>query len=71
MPSGCSPHVAMTLYEEFGAENCLQPVDTTIIDALMAEIGDDVLQFVPPEYAGQAQQVFNDLHVGELTFQNV
>ena len=42
-----------------------------IIDALMTEIGDDALQFVPPEYARRAQRVFNNLHVGELTFQNI
>jgi hypothetical protein len=62
----------MALYSQFDAENCLQTVDTKIIDALIAEIGgDDVLQFVTPEYAKQAQQIYDELQVGELTFQNV
>jgi hypothetical protein len=72
LPSGCSPHVAMALYSQFDAENCLQPVDTKVIDALIAEIGgDDILQFVTPAYAKQAQGIYDDLQVGELTFQNV
>ncbi|KAF8813244.1 hypothetical protein BYT27DRAFT_6380054 [Phlegmacium glaucopus] len=72
LPSGCSPHVEMTLYSQFGAKNCLQPVDTDIIDALIMEIGsDDVLQFVTPAYAEQAQGIYDDLQIGELMFQNV
>jgi hypothetical protein len=62
----------MALYSQFDAENCLQPVDTKIIDALMAEIGsDNVLQFVTPAYAKQAQEIYDDLQFGKLTFQNV
>lgn len=61
----------MVLYSQFDAENCLQKVDTNIIDALIAEIGDDVLQFVTPAFAKQAQGIYDDLQIGELTFQNV
>jgi hypothetical protein len=63
----------MALHDtSFGAEWCLQPVDTEVIDALIAEIGgDDILQFVTPAYANQAQGVYDDLRIGELTFQNV
>ena len=51
LPSGCSPHTAMTLYSRYGGENCLQMVDTKVIDVLIAELGDDVLYFVTPAYA--------------------
>jgi hypothetical protein len=72
LPSGCSPHVAMALYSQYGGENCLQPVDTKIIDALIAEIGgDEILEFVTPAFAKQAQGIYDVLQVGELTFQNV
>ena len=62
----------MALYSQFDAENFLQPVDTEVINALMVEIGgDEILQFVTPAYAEQAQGIYDDLQVGELTFQNV
>jgi hypothetical protein len=72
LPSGCSPDVAMALYQKYGGENCLQPVDTNVIDALIAEMGSsEILQFVPPAYAEQAQKVYDSLRIGELAFQNV
>lgn len=61
----------MALYSQYGGENCLQPVDTKVIDVLIAELGDDVLQFVTPAYAKRAQSVYDSLHIGELTLHNV
>ena len=62
----------MTLHSQFGGENCLQPMDTKIIDALIKEIGgDEILHFVTPAYAQQAQAIYNNLQIDELTFQNV
>lgn len=38
----------------------------------MEEIGGEALiQFVSPEYAAQAQAVYNDLHISSLTYENV
>ncbi|KAH9997198.1 hypothetical protein BJV77DRAFT_1059059 [Russula vinacea] len=71
LPSGCSPHTAMMLYSRYGGENCLQTVDTKVIDVLIAELDDDVLHFVTPAYAERAQSVYDNLHIGELTLQNV
>lgn len=72
MPSGCSPNVAMALYSTYGAENCLQPVDTATIDELMAQVGgEELLQFVTPAYAKKAQDIYNELQIGKLTFENV
>lgn len=66
-----SPNVAMAMPEKYGGQNCLQEVDTDVIDKLMAEIGDDVLQFVAPEYFERAQKVYDSLGVGKLQFDNV
>ncbi|GLB37945.1 hypothetical protein LshimejAT787_0409960 [Lyophyllum shimeji] len=71
LPSGCSPHVALTLYAQYGAQNCLQRVDTRVVDALMANFDGEVLLFVTPEYAERAQRVYETLGIKMLTFQNV
>ncbi|KAF8996127.1 hypothetical protein BDQ17DRAFT_1364760 [Cyathus striatus] len=54
----------------YGGENCLKPVDVDIIDSLMEVIGDETLQFVTPEYAEHAKEIFDGLNV-ELTFHNI
>ena len=61
----------MASFHKFGGENCLQKVNMDMIDKLMEEIGDDVLLFVPHDYAEQAQNVFSGLGVPKLTFENV
>ena len=61
----------MALYEKYGGQNCLQLVDVEIVDKLLEAIGDGALQFVAPEYAVWAQQIFNGLNVQQLTFHNV
>ena len=62
----------MALFTQYEAENCLQPVDTDVIDVLMREVGgDELLQFVTPAYAEQAQGVYDTLKIAKLTFDNV
>ena len=71
LPSGVSPNVAFSLHEQYGGENCLQPVDREVIHSLMEEIGEDVIRFVSVEYAARAEEVFSTLHVGKLTGENI
>lgn len=71
LPSGVSPNVAMAMPSKYGGENCLQRVDIDVIDKLMVEIGEEVLQFVTPEYAEHAQTVYDALDLGRLTFDNI
>jgi hypothetical protein len=71
IPSGVSPDVAISLYTEYDGENCLQPVDVDIVQQLMDGIGDDVIRFVPAEYANRAQEVFSSLEVTKLSFENI
>ena len=72
LPSGVSPDVAYALYEEYGAQNCLQPVDPDVVQSLMDEIrGEDVIQFVSTAYAARAQEIFDSLNVPKITFENV
>lgn len=72
LPSGVSPNVAYALYQQYNAEYCLQPVDTEIVEHLMEEIGgEDLIQFVTPDYAIHAQTVYDSLDVHELLFHNV
>jgi hypothetical protein len=70
-PSGVSPNIAYELFEDYGGENCLQPVDSDIIRGLMEEIGgEDLILFVSREYAAKAQTIFDTLGVHDLTVQN-
>lgn len=72
LPSGVSPHVAFTLPEKYGGENCLQPLDIMVVQGLMEDLGgEELVQFVSPEYAAHAEEVFNTLGVEELTTANV
>lgn len=72
LPSGVSPNVAFSLHHKYGAENYLQPVDVAVVQSLMEKIGGEALiQFVSIEYAVQAQSVYDNLHIGSLTFDNV
>ena len=72
IPSGVSPDVAVPLCTKYGGENCLQSVDTTVVQNLMEELGgEDLFCFVSIEYADHAQGVFNNLGISKLTFKNV
>lgn len=72
LPSGVSPHVAFTLPEKYGGENCLQPLDITVVQGLMEDLGgEELVQFVSPEYAAHAEEIFNSLRVEELTTANI
>lgn len=71
IPSGVSPNVAFSLHEAYGGENCLEPVDRDVIHGLMEELGgEDLIRFVPAEYAAKAVRVFESLNVADLTVQN-
>ena len=72
LPSGVLPNVAYTLYQEYDAEHCLQPVNVYVVQNLMDDIdGEELIHFVSVEYAMHAQEVFNSLNVPKLTFENV
>ncbi|KAF9461875.1 hypothetical protein BDZ94DRAFT_791699 [Collybia nuda] len=72
IPSGVSPDVAFALFEDYGGEDCLQPVDINVVQSLMEEIGgEDLIRFVSVEYADRAQNVYDTLGIQKLSFQNV
>ena len=72
LPSGVSPNVAYTLYQDYDAEYCLQHVDVDVVQKLMDDIGgEELTRFVSVEYAAHAQRVFDSLNVPKLTFENV
>jgi len=72
LPSGVSPNVAFSLCKKYGSENCLQKVDVSVIQRLMEEIGgEELIQFVTPEYGVIVQAVYNGLGIESLTFDNV
>jgi hypothetical protein len=71
-PSGVSPNVCYALPQKYGGENCLQTVDVQMIQGLMEDIGgEELLQFVPPEYAVRAQEVYDPLNIEKLSFDNI
>ena len=72
LPSGVSPDVMYALYEDYNAQNCLQPVDPDVVQSLMDEIGgEDVIRFVSAAYAAHAQEIFDSFNVPKITFENV
>jgi hypothetical protein len=72
IPSGVAPSIAYSLCEQYGGEGCLQPVDKAVIRRLMEELGgEDLIRFVPVEYAEKAQSIFDTLGIKDLTLQNV
>lgn len=72
LPSGVSPNIAYTLHEQYGSEDCLQPVDRDIVWGLMEDIGgEDLIRFVTVEYAERARAVFESLGHEKLSFQNI
>lgn len=73
LPSGLAPNVSFSLYEKYGGENGLLPVDCTIVKQLMENIGgEDLIRFVSRDYAAKAQAVFVDqLGNPKLTMTNV
>lgn len=71
-PSGDTPHMIYKAVEEYGGIDCLQKVDGDVIQKLMDDLeSEDLLQFVTPEFAGKAQEVYDNIGVKKLTFQNV
>ncbi|KAK7018706.1 hypothetical protein VNI00_018299 [Paramarasmius palmivorus] len=72
-PSGARPDHAFACPEQFGGQSgLLKPVDLDVIDALMEELGgEELIQFVSPEYAARAKSVFDSLGVSQLTMENV
>lgn len=72
LPLGVSPNIAFTLHENYGSEDCLQPVDRDIVWGLMQDIGgEDLVRFVSVEYAAIAQTAFESLGHEKLSFQNI
>jgi hypothetical protein len=72
LPSGVLPDVTYALYEEYGAQNCLQSVDCDVVQKLMDAIGgEDLIRFVSVEYSAHAQEVFDSLEVPKIMFHNV
>jgi hypothetical protein len=71
-PSGVSPNVCYSLCTKYGGQNCLQPVDVSVVQGLMNDIGgEELVQFVTPEYAACAQGIFDTLNIQRLGFENV
>jgi hypothetical protein len=77
LPSGVSPHIAYTLPERYGGEDCLQPVDLKLIREMMDS--DEMREAralatdwgVTPEFARRAEAALKTLRIEEVTLQNV
>src|ERR1700749_4573448 len=75
LPSGVSPNIAYTLPEKYNGEECLQPVDVDLIDAILADMQPqkDALSDwgVPEEFDRRAQDAFDRLPIREVTLQTI
>ena len=71
-PSGMSRDNAFNFPESWGGRNCLLPVDVAVIHELKEDLGgNQLLEFVSPEFSKHAQEAYESLNISELTFQNV
>lgn len=72
LPSGVSPNVAIALADEYGGENCLLPVDLTVIRHLKESIGGEgLIRFVDVEFACSAEAAFRTLGIDKITADNI
>jgi len=75
-PSGISPNVAFTLWEDHGgAKNSLLPLpeeELELIAQLMEDIGgEELLEFVPHPFAERCEDAFDSLNLTVFDFTNV
>jgi hypothetical protein len=58
--------------EQWGGRNLLLPVNIRVIQEIKAVLKDDaVLDFSTPEFSAIAEQVYNEMNISKLTFNNV
>ncbi|KAJ3994232.1 hypothetical protein F5050DRAFT_1800803 [Lentinula boryana] len=71
-PTGTSPNIAFALYQQYEGDFGLQMVDHNVIVKLMEDMGgENLIRFVPVEYAAKAQQVYDSLDLPKLTMSNI
>ena len=72
-PSGCSRNTAFSLHENYGLTDCLLRIpDMSIIQKLKEEMGgDELLEFVWPDFTARCDAAYESLTISELTFENV
>jgi len=71
LPSGISPMEAMAHHREFGATNCLQPLNNELIQHLQEALGgEELLRFVDSEFAAHCESVYDSLGSPLVTFIN-
>jgi hypothetical protein len=72
LPLGVSPNMAYATFKDYGAINCLQQVDIAVVHRLKESIGgENLVQFVSPEYAAWCRTVYETLGIQKVTLQNV
>ena len=70
-PSGCSCNDAFTLYQKWGGQNCLLPVNVNVVRSMKEFMGgDELLSFVPLAFADRAEVAYIALNIN-LTMSNV
>ena len=58
--------------EKWGGKDLLQKVDIAVIRELKEMVwGESLLQFVTPEYVAQAEAVYHNLSIQELSIDNI
>jgi hypothetical protein len=72
-PSGMSRNQAFSLPGDWNGRDCLLKIDDIgVIRKLKEELGgDDLVSFSTPEFSVRAQEAYDSLNIGDLTFENV
>lgn len=71
-PSGMSSNVAFALPHKWGGQNLLLPIDVNLVREIKEHMGgDEILEFVTAEYSAKIQQIYDQLGIQNLEFDNV
>lgn len=67
-----SHNMAFSMPETWGGENCLSPVNISVIWEIKKEMGgNELLKFVSREFSDYTEAAYTMLHIEKLTFDNV
>ena len=74
-PSGVSPNVAFALPEKYNGLNCLRKFTQDSLE-LLRQLKqqlhpEELMQFVPPDFATRCQEALDSLDLVQLSFTNV
>jgi hypothetical protein len=67
-----SRNEAFSMPQNWGGRNCLLEVDVDVIHQIKEEMGgDQLLEFVSPDFSQRAQTAYDSLNIQDLSMENI